>query len=208
MSPSAIFITTVFLDIIVAEASTQPNLTNRHELKPAVGERKKLHRKWSKHSSAMVTDGVIVERSNYGGSGSRDGRDTFLWTYTETIYNYNEHVDRSNAVDNVQTNLKSCGVQSYMNWTLSVYQTKHGFPQSCCVNSSNCLPQDMHNIMVAATKVYQKGCYKLVTSFMETDMGTIAGVAFGIAFSQLIGMLLACCLSWFITANQYEIIDQ
>uniref|UniRef100_A0A8C4LTF9 Tetraspanin n=1 Tax=Equus asinus TaxID=9793 RepID=A0A8C4LTF9_EQUAS len=54
--------------------------------------------------------------------------------------------------------------------------------------------------------INQKGCYDLVTSFMETNMGIIAGVAFGIAFSQLIGMLLACCLSRFITANQYEMV--
>lgn len=31
-----------------------------------------------------------------------------------------------------------------------------------------------------------QGCYDLVTSFMETNMGIIAGVAFGIAFSQVI----------------------
>lgn len=30
-----------------------------------------------------------------------------------------------------------------------------------------------------------QGCYDLVTSFMETNMGIIAGVAFGIAFSQV-----------------------
>ncbi|KAF3694664.1 Tetraspanin-7 [Channa argus] len=51
-----------------------------------------------------------------------------------------------------------------------------------------------------------QGCYDLVTSFMETNMAIIAGVTFGIAFSQLIGMLLACCLSRIITANQYEMV--
>lgn len=30
-----------------------------------------------------------------------------------------------------------------------------------------------------------QGCYELVTSFMETNMGIIAGVAFGIAFLQV-----------------------
>lgn len=32
---------------------------------------------------------------------------------------------------------------------------------------------------------FLQGCYDLVTSFMETNMGIIAGVAFGIAFSQV-----------------------
>lgn len=30
-----------------------------------------------------------------------------------------------------------------------------------------------------------QGCYELVTSFMETNMAIIAGVTFGIAFSQV-----------------------
>ena len=54
------------------------------------------------------------------------------------------------------------------------------------MNDTYCNPQDLHNLTVAATKVNQKGCYDLVTSFMETNMGIIAGVAFGIAFSQVI----------------------
>ena len=35
-------------------------------------------------------------------------------------------------------------------------------------------------------------------------MGIIAEVTFGITFLQQIGMLLACCLFWFIMANRYE----
>ncbi|KAK2819514.1 hypothetical protein Q7C36_021160 [Tachysurus vachellii] len=65
---------------------------------------------------------------------------------------------------------------------------------------------DLRNVTIATGKVHQQGCYELVTSFIETNMGIIAGVTFGIAFSQLIGMLLACCLSRFITANQYEMV--
>ncbi|XP_070358121.1 tetraspanin-7 isoform X3 [Equus asinus] len=102
--------------------------------------------------------------------------------------------------------LSCCGVQNYTNWSTSPYFLEHGIPPSCCMNETDCNPQDLHNLTVAATKVNQKGCYDLVTSFMETNMGIIAGVAFGIAFSQLIGMLLACCLSRFITANQYEMV--
>lgn len=31
-----------------------------------------------------------------------------------------------------------------------------------------------------------QGCYELVTSFIESNMGIIAGVTFGIAFSQVL----------------------
>uniref|UniRef100_A0A1D5R2U2 Tetraspanin-7 n=1 Tax=Macaca mulatta TaxID=9544 RepID=A0A1D5R2U2_MACMU len=133
-------------------------------------------------------------------------KDTFLRTYTDAMQNYNGNDERSRAVDHVQRSLSCCGVQNYTNWSTSPYFLDHGIPPSCCMNETDCNPQDLHNLTVAATKVNQKGCYDLVTSFMETNMGIIAGVAFGIAFSQLIGMLLACCLSRFITANQYEMV--
>ncbi|XP_036946742.1 tetraspanin-7-like isoform X2 [Acanthopagrus latus] len=59
---------------------------------------------------------------------------------------------------------------------------------------------------LAVDGVQRRGCYELVTSFIESNMGIIAGVTFGIAFSQLIGASLACCLSRFINANQYEMV--
>lgn len=133
-------------------------------------------------------------------------KDTFLRTYTEAVLEYNGNDERGRAVDSVQRHLNCCGVQSYYNWSASAYWADHGIPASCCKNDNDCNEQDLRNMTIAANKVYQKGCYELVTSFMERNMGIIAGVAFGIAFSQLIGMLLACCLSRFITANQYEMV--
>ncbi|XP_064181315.1 tetraspanin-7-like [Anguilla rostrata] len=102
--------------------------------------------------------------------------------------------------------LRCCGVLNYTSWYTSIYFPSNGFPVSCCANLSDCNPQDLRNATIGPTKLHQQGCYELVTSFIETNMGIIAGVAFGIAFSQLIGMLLACCLSRFITANQYEMV--
>ncbi|XP_043928244.1 tetraspanin-7 [Protopterus annectens] len=133
-------------------------------------------------------------------------KDTFLRTYTEAVLEYNGNDERGRAVDSVQRHLNCCGVQSYYNWSASAYWAEHGIPASCCKNDNDCSEQDLRNMTIAASKVHQKGCYELVTSFMERNMGIIAGVAFGIAFSQLIGMLLACCLSRFITANQYEMV--
>ncbi|CAG5865807.1 unnamed protein product, partial [Menidia menidia] len=123
---------------------------------------------------------------------------TFRRTYTDAVLNYNAEDEASRAVDNLQHRLRCCGVYNYTSWFGSVYYPSNGIPPSCCFNSSDCNPEDLRN----AT-----GCFELVTSFMETNMAIIAGVTFGIAFSQLIGMLLACCLSRIITANQYEMVD-
>ncbi|XP_056158034.1 tetraspanin-7-like, partial [Lampris incognitus] len=131
---------------------------------------------------------------------------TFLRTYREAVQNYNAQDERSLAVDNVQRSLRCCGVYNYTSWYSSAYFPVNGIPASCCTDLSDCNNQDLRNATVVPSKVHQQGCYELVTSFIETNMGIIAGVTFGIAFSQLIGMLLACCLSRFITANQYEMV--
>uniref|UniRef100_A0A669CKC7 Tetraspanin n=3 Tax=Oreochromis TaxID=8139 RepID=A0A669CKC7_ORENI len=131
---------------------------------------------------------------------------TFRRTYTEAVKHYNAEDEASRAVDNLQHKLRCCGVYNYTSWLESVYYPSNGIPASCCFNSSDCQPEDLRNATVAPSKVYHQGCFELVTSFMETNMAIIAGVTFGIAFSQLIGMLLACCLSRIITANQYEMV--
>ncbi|XP_028447121.1 tetraspanin-7 [Perca flavescens] len=131
---------------------------------------------------------------------------TFHRTYTDAVLNYNAEDEASRAVDYLQHTLRCCGVYNYTSWFGSVYYPSNGIPASCCFNSSDCKPEDLRNATLALSKVYHQGCYELVTSFMETNMAIIAGVTFGIAFSQLIGMLLACCLSRIITANQYEMV--
>ncbi|XP_060264388.1 tetraspanin-7 isoform X1 [Ovis aries] len=83
-------------------------------------------------------------------------KDTFLRTYTDAMQNYNGNDERSRAVDHVQRSLSCCGVQNYTNWSTSPYFLEHGVPPSCCMNDTDCNPQDLHNLTVAATKVNQK----------------------------------------------------
>lgn len=148
---------------------------------------------------------------------------------------------------------------NYTSWLASVYYPSNGIPASCCLNFSDCNPEDLRNATIAPNKVFHQvsillypptsshcicqqmtvfkknlkpqtcflkkifllytltpqilsqipilplictfnmsldplptnlppvfqGCYELVTSFMETNMAIIAGVTFGIAFSQV-----------------------
>ncbi|XP_041834373.1 tetraspanin-7-like [Melanotaenia boesemani] len=131
---------------------------------------------------------------------------TFFTTYSEAVMKYDGRDDRSLAVDGVQRRLHCCGVYNFTSWFNSVYFPVGGVPASCCVSFSDCSGADLKNTTLAARKVYKEGCYELVVSFIEGNMGIIAGVTFGIAFSQVIGMSLACCLSHFINANQYEMV--
>ncbi|MEQ2187048.1 Tetraspanin-7 [Goodea atripinnis] len=131
---------------------------------------------------------------------------SFLTSLTEAVMWYNGYDERSMAVDDVQHRLHCCGVQNYTSWFSSVYFPASGIPASCCVSFVECSKADLKNATLAARKVYRQGCYDLVVSFIESNMGIIAGVTFGIAFSQVIGVSLACALSYFITTNQYEMV--
>lgn len=81
-------------------------------------------------------------------------------------------------------------MQNYTNRSASPYFLEHGIPPRGCTNEIGCNAQDLHNLITAATKLNQKSCYDPVTSFMETNIGIIAGVVLE-SHSQLIGMLLA-----------------
>ncbi|XP_029986267.1 tetraspanin-7-like [Sphaeramia orbicularis] len=131
---------------------------------------------------------------------------TMLTTYSDAVTHYDGRDDRSLAVDAVQRRLHCCGVYNYTSWFNTVYFNSAGVPSSCCVVLTDCSQVDLRNATAAARKVHQQGCFDLVTTFMESNMGVIAGVTFGVAFSQLVGVSLACCLSRFIGSNQYEMV--
>ncbi|OBS75865.1 hypothetical protein A6R68_17683, partial [Neotoma lepida] len=134
----------------------------------------------------------------------REIKDSLLKIYTNAVQNYNGNDEKSQAVDQVQYSLTCCGVKNYTDWKTSPYFLDHGIPRSCCKDESDCNPQDLHNLTIAATKVNQRGCYALMMGFLEENMGFIIGVLFAATFSQVIGMRLSCCLSRFIRTHQYE----
>ncbi|NXY63074.1 TSN6 protein, partial [Callaeas wilsoni] len=123
------------------------------------------------------------------------------------LKNYNVTADRhSEAVDTIQRTLHCCGVQNYSDWERTEYFSQSGIPQSCCKNQNDCLEEDLKDPNKAKLKVFVDGCFFLVTSTMESKLSIVAGISFGIACFQLIGIILSCCLSRHITNNQYEMV--
>ncbi|KAL1774354.1 tetraspanin-7 [Sigmodon hispidus] len=137
---------------------------------------------------------------------NHDIKASFLKIYTNAVQNYNGNDEKSQAVDEVQYSLICCGVKNYTSWENSHYFLDHGIPRSCCKDESDCNPQDLQNLTIAATKVNQRGCYNLMMNFLEANMRIIIGVLFAATFSHLIGMRLSCCLSRFIMAHEYEMV--
>ncbi|KAM9356894.1 tetraspanin-6 [Symphorus nematophorus] len=132
---------------------------------------------------------------------------TLSVAYQNAVTNYNstDSSSSSSAVDAIQRTLHCCGVKNYTDWGETKYFKKEGIPPSCC-KVTNCSPETLKDLDKAGTEVYTTGCFALVTNVMEANLGIIAGISFGIAFFQLIGIFLSCCLSRYITNNQYEMV--
>ncbi|XP_010349141.1 tetraspanin-6 isoform X2 [Cebus imitator] len=127
-------------------------------------------------------------------------KNSFKNNYEKALKQYNSTGDyRSNAVDKIQNTLHCCGVTDYRDWTDTNYYSEKGFPKSCC-KLEDCTPQR------DADKVNNEGCFIKVMTIIESEMGVVAGISFGVACFQLIGIFLAYCLSRAITNNQYEIV--
>ncbi|KAL6117473.1 tspan6 [Pungitius sinensis] len=129
--------------------------------------------------------------------------------YENAVLNYNgtdASSSSSSAVDSIQRTLLCCGVNNYTDWNHTKYFKDNGIPVSCCKSNSNCSPETLKDFKKAETEVYTVGCFAQVTRVMESNLGIVAGISFGIAFFQLIGIFLSCCLSRYITNNQYEMV--
>ncbi|XP_013859812.1 tetraspanin-6 [Austrofundulus limnaeus] len=124
--------------------------------------------------------------------------------YENAVLSYNQTDSKSEAVDNLQRKLHCCGVKDYTDWNVTDYFRNNGIPMSCC--KDKCSPESLKDLNKAAAEVYTTGCFSLVTKVLEGNLGVVAGVSFGIAFFQVIGIFLACCLSRYITNNQYEMV--
>ncbi|KAM8909813.1 tetraspanin-6 [Spinachia spinachia] len=129
--------------------------------------------------------------------------------YKKAVSNYNSSdasSRSSSAVDSIQRTLLCCGVNNFTDWSDTKYFKENGIPVSCCKSTSNCSPEILKDLGKAETEVYTVGCFARVTLVMESNLGIVAGITFGLAFFQLIGIFLSCCLSRYITNNQYEMV--
>jgi tetraspanin-6 len=127
-------------------------------------------------------------------------KNSFKSNYERALKYYNSTGDyRSEAIDKIQSMLHCCGVTDYRDWKDINYYSEAGFPKSCC-KVEDCSPQR------SANKVNYEGCFIKVMTIIESVMGVVAGISFGVACFQLIGIFLVYCLSRAITNNQYEIV--
>lgn len=99
------------------------------------------------------------------------------------------------AVDNVQQELKCCGVTSPQDWQKSNWYRSTGkhkneeVPESCCKTKG---PKCSEKGKTDA--IYQEGCSQALQDFAKRKMAVIGGIGLGIAILQILGIIFAICL--------------
>ncbi|KAL0974111.1 hypothetical protein UPYG_G00215490 [Umbra pygmaea] len=165
---------------------------------------------WMLKMYAMFLVVVFVAELVAGISGflfRHEIKDVLGGAYRDAMKNYNATDLKSIAVNTIQRTFHCCGDQLFSDWNKTRYFIQgHGIPTSCCKENIVCSTEKLKDLDKAREVVYAVGCFSLFTNSMESNLGIIAGISFGIAFFQLIGVFLSCCLSRYITNNQYEMV--
>ncbi|XP_056418150.1 CD63 antigen [Hyla sarda] len=112
----------------------------------------------------------------------------FTDSFMDGMRNYQNSTDVQKAIDDLQRNSQCCGANNYTDWyKFEPFKTPPHVPTSCCiVNATGCDTDP--------SKIYSVGCVPTIEALMRKSIGIIAGVALGIAFFEVLGIIFACCL--------------
>ncbi|XP_008474800.1 CD63 antigen-like isoform X1 [Diaphorina citri] len=109
--------------------------------------------------------------------------------FNETMKLYNHSQELTRVWDVLQSSLDCCGAQNYTDWYPILNES---LPMSCCgdqigaVGSRTCDAQ--------SASLHRQPCLHILGHIIQDNAGSIAIVALGIAFLQMLGILFACTL--------------
>merc|ERR1712228_232041 len=110
---------------------------------------------------------------------------------TEMITKYKNGTDEfRTTVDDLQQDLKCCGVNSSADWR-SFSPEGNTVPDSCCLNKTKDCGKGH---LTDASQVYQKGCHDVMEQLLKENIQWVIVAALVIAFLQIMGIVFACLL--------------
>ena len=130
----------------------------------------------------------------------RDRAHDFLsHTLNESLHSYNSSNETQKLWYTMQTSVECCGTNSYADWE-DVFHNDL-LPLSCCPQSPLAVGIDFCN--TTSPNMYPKGCLEQFGTFVMNHAAVLRGAGVGIAFIQLLGIVLACLLARH-TRTHYE----
>lgn len=120
--------------------------------------------------------------------------------FNKTFYQYNTDESVASSWNIMQYDLHCCGINGPADWNNLDY-TDNVVPDSCCKE----IPTDGH---CDSNSIYVNGdgCMPKLQSAIQNSALTLASVGVGVALTQLIGVIFACCLARSIR-REYETVE-
>ncbi|XP_063973657.1 CD63 antigen [Diachasmimorpha longicaudata] len=107
-----------------------------------------------------------------------------------SMNNYTKSQADKVAWDDVQMKLKCCGIDSAKDWIEAGVLDASVLPYSCCRGA-----EENTQCLESNAEVYTEGCYMELKLRVENNARVLIGVGIGIAFVEVAGIVLACCLA-------------
>lgn len=117
----------------------------------------------------------------------------------DSVPNYYYDDDITIFWDQVQKEISCCGAENYTDWEDNNYlrlNESDGVPGSCCKNHG-CQVQGLAKASFdeADKVIFTKGCVSNIDPWVIKNIVIIGGVAIGLTFLQILGIILASCLA-------------
>lgn len=106
------------------------------------------------------------------------------------VANYNKQKGAKQLLDWAQSTLKCCGKSGPEDYDFKV----GNITRSICGPAGNGVDSCHMGKDCIKGLLYHAGCKKIVVAFVKKNMYVLGGVAVGVAFIQVVGVVLACCL--------------
>ncbi|KAF7288111.1 CD63 antigen-like [Rhynchophorus ferrugineus] len=127
-----------------------------------------------------------------------DFEGTLKKTLHASMANYTSNQVEQIAWDSLQKKFKCCGIDKPTDW-----EAPDLWPKSCCYEQNldtlnlDIIQPDKHcKDMNFGDNVYSKGCFQKLKDKIENNTKVLIGVGIGIAFVEVIGILLSCWLAY------------
>ncbi|KAL8163788.1 UNVERIFIED_CONTAM: hypothetical protein K2H54_038973 [Gekko kuhli] len=107
----------------------------------------------------------------------------------QDMHGYSTNGTFRQDLDTLQAEFNCCGAANYTDWFNEPGYKNQTVPSSCCMpNATDCAKNPTPD------KIFHEGCVSKIERWLKKHILIVAGVALGIAFFELLGIIFACCL--------------
>lgn len=132
------------------------------------------------------------------------------------LYRNDGHGSFEKVVDNIQTHMRCCGVNSIYDWRVSRYSQGNAtnlvigtnsetfsVPKSCCKDPNICSSKDITGSNSPQIHMlYTKGCWTELETFVMVQWNTLLIIASVLVACQGFALVFSCFLCYAVTGNK------